>query len=90
MKSVSPVIPGENFPEILIAENQDEYQNLPAIRAYPGVVITRWQPTVWERLRLLFGGSIYLWIWQFDKPLQPVLLDVNKPRFEETQNASQA
>lgn len=34
MKPSSPVIPGETHNEIIIAEHQDEYQNLPAIRSH--------------------------------------------------------
>lgn len=85
MKPVSPVIPGKQLREVVIAEGQDEYQNLPAVIAHPGVVLTRWKPTLWERIRLLCGGSIYLWVWSFGKPLQPVALDVDKPKLTEAE-----
>ena len=79
MKPPSPVIPGQNFPELIIAEHQDEYHNLPAISVSPGIIITRWELTFWERIRLFFGGSVYLWVWSFGKPLQPVLLETKTP-----------
>jgi len=28
--------------------------------------ISCWQPTWWDRLRLLFGGNIWLWVWSGD------------------------
>lgn len=79
MKPVSPVIPGENFTETIIAEHQDEYQNLPAIKVEPGMLITRWELTFRDRLRLLFGGSVYLWIMTFGQPLQPLLMQTERP-----------
>lgn len=83
MKPVSPVIPGENFPETIIAKDQDEYQNLPAIVVDNHIVVSRWQLTFRERLQVLFGGSIYLWCWTFRNPLQPVVLETKKPALKE-------
>lgn len=80
MTPQSPVVPGLEQHEIKIAENQDEYETLPALPVHDGdVVITRWNLTFLERLRLLFNGNLYLWIWRFRQPLQPVLLSVDKP-----------
>lgn len=89
MKPVSPVIPGKNFDETVFAKDQDEYENLPAIIAWPGVVLTRWKPTFFERIRLLFGGSIYLSAYTFGKPLQPVHLGVERPILEEGETKGQ-
>lgn len=62
MKRVLPNSP--QYPEMVLAENQPEYIPLPVARvAYAdGVVglISRYQLTFWERLRLLFTGSLWL------------------------------
>ncbi len=79
MKPMSPVIPGMDLPEVVYAKDQDEYIPLPACRTRNGVVVTRWRPTVWERLRILFTGNLWLSVWTFNKPLQPVRLDTKPP-----------
>ncbi len=80
MKPVSPVIPGVS--EIKIAEHQDEYETLPAIVTEDGYVINRWRLTWRERLVVLFEGNIFLSCLTFGQPVQPVILDVEQPRFE--------
>lgn len=82
MHPVSPVIPGEKFPEVVIAENQDEYGNLPAVFLDNGVIVTRWRLSFRERLKVLFAGNIYLWMWTFGNPVTPVLIEIEKPQLE--------
>lgn len=80
MKPVSPVIPGRDLEETIIAEHQDEYQNLPAVVLPTGEVCTRWHLTWRERLAVLFKGDIYLWVWPpFGQPLQPLFMQVEQP-----------
>lgn len=82
MKPVSPVVPGTQLPETIIAENQDEYGDLPAVHVAGGVILTRWQMSIWERLKVLFTGNVYLWMLTFGQPVQPVCIEVDKPAFE--------
>lgn len=79
MKPQSPVIPGLEKYEIKIAEHQEEYQTLPALKLPDNSVVTRWRLTWSERLAVLFGGNIFLSIWTFGQPLQPVYLEVHEP-----------
>lgn len=79
MRPISPVIPGFEQHEIVIAKDQDEYENLPALMVGDGQVITRWRLTWRERLTVLFNGDLYLWVWTYGKPLQPVYLEVDEP-----------
>ena len=87
MKPVSPVLPSQPVMrehEIVIAKDQPEYLPLPAIRTVDGQVITRWQLTLWERFRLLFGGSLFLRQLTFNTPLQPQSPSVEEPQLQLT------
>lgn len=66
----------------VFAENQDEYQNLPAFRADDGQIVCCWKLSIWERMRLLVTGRIWQSILTFNKPLQPQHLGIESP-FEE-------
>ena len=79
MRPMSPVVAGFDKHEIIIAEDQPEYQPLPALILQDGRVICRWHLTWWERLRLLWSGSLYLHALTFGAPLQPQLLSVDQP-----------
>lgn len=81
MDPVSPVIPGENFPEINFGANQPEYVPLPAIRldGDEGEVITRWEPNEQERHAIASGGSVWLHIYTFGRRLQPVRVTAERP-----------
>jgi len=59
---------------LVVAEKQDEYQNLPSIVTGDGRVITRWALTDHERVALLNGEDVYLTI--FGVPIRPVFLSV--------------
>lgn len=72
------------FPEqtLVIAKNQPQYRPLPAYRKPQdpeGRVICCWSLTWRERLRLLFTGRIWHHILTFNGPLQPQLLELDKP-----------
>lgn len=78
-----------SFPEqtLIIAKDQPEYQPLPAHvgwidedKSLHGVTFC-WKLSFRERVKLFFTGKLWHRVMTFNKPLQPVLLDVNKPRF---------
>lgn len=62
------------------AENQDEYNTLPAYKdnSPQGEVITCWKLTFRERLRILIKGEIWLSLLSFNKPLTPSFLTTKK------------
>lgn len=81
MKPVSPVIPGLEDYEVKIAENQDEYETLPALPVDDGrQIVTRWRLSFRERIVALINGNIYLHNYTFRQPLQPVFLEVDEPK----------
>jgi hypothetical protein len=79
MKPSSPVLKG--FPHVVYAKDQKEYSPLPAILCADdqGTVITRWSLSLWERLKVMFGGSIYHQQLTFKGALQPIFVSVSKP-----------
>lgn len=79
MKPVSPVIPGLELIETVYAKDQPEYQPLPAHRSADGTVLTRWKLSWRERLSVLLRGDLYLFVSTYNKPLQPLMLQVEKP-----------
>lgn len=62
----------------VIAKNQQEYRNLPAYYAQ-GRVTTFWKPSIWDRIRMVFGGGIWLQVLTFGNPLQPLMMATEKP-----------
>ena len=84
MKPISPVMKRFKHLEVVYAKDQPEYLPLPALPVNPGdetgTVITRWRLTWRERLRVLFGGDLYLWMLTFNKPLQPVRPTFDLPK----------
>lgn len=65
---------------ITFAKDQPEYQPLPAFRneSTQGEVITCWELSFKERLRILFKGEIWLSMLTFNKPLTPSFLTTKK------------
>lgn len=81
MKPISPVLRGLEQHEVKCAEHQDEYETLPLLPIDGGQrVLSRWHLSWRERLVVLFNGSIYLHIFTFNNPVQPVLLEVDEPK----------
>ena len=62
------------------AENQPEYLPLPVFKdtGKDGSVISCWQLSFKERIRILIKGSLWLSIMTFNKPLQPLYLTTKK------------
>lgn len=65
---------------VTFAKDQPEYQPLPAFRSDSpqGEVITCWNLTFRERLRVLFKGEIWLSLLSFNKPLTPSFMTTKK------------
>jgi hypothetical protein len=83
MKPVSPVVEGFEKYEIVLAKDQPEYRPLPALHLEGHkLTLTRWQPTWKERLRLIFGGSVYLWTWTYGHSFHPTSLEIRKPELQ--------
>lgn len=68
---MNPVkFPGHN---VVFAEDQPEYQPLPALLMPDGEVITCWQLDAEELEEITRTGKIYLSQLTFNTPLQPIL-----------------
>lgn len=78
----SPIIPGVELPEIVYAKNQPEYRPLPVYKADDGTVLSRWRLTWKERFLVLLRGDVYLFTSTFNKPLQPVMLEIERPKVQ--------
>jgi hypothetical protein len=63
---------------VVFAENQPEYLPLPAHRTEEGIVVTCWEPTEEEILRLIDTRKIYISQMTFNQPLQPLFTAILK------------
>ena len=72
----------KKFPEVNVtfAEDQPEYLPLPAFRndSPQGEVVTCWQLSFRERMRVLFSGEIWLSMLTFNKSLTPSYITTKK------------
>jgi len=82
MKPISPIMPNATLPETVYAKDQPEYQPLPVFKYDDGTVLSRWKLSWRERLRVLLSGDVYLFVSTFNRPLQPVMLQVEPPKME--------
>jgi len=64
---------------ITFAENQTEYQPLPAYKSDDGEVISCWELTWRERIKVFLDGKIWLRVLTFGNPLQPQLPEIDNP-----------
>jgi len=66
------------------AKDQAEYLPLPAHQFDDehGRIAFCWKLSTIERLKVLFTGVIWHQVLTFNKPLQPQMMDVNKPAME--------
>jgi hypothetical protein len=84
MKPIRDIIPGFELPEeeiITFAKDQPEYIPLPMWKGSNGERVSRWKLTWKERFTIFFGGSLWLSVLTYNRPLQPVKLDVVCPIF---------
>jgi len=65
---------------VVFAKDQPEYMPLPAFKAKTpqGEVVSCWNLSLRERIRVLFNGKIWLSLWSFNKPLTPSLITTKK------------
>ena len=65
---------------ITFAENQPQYMPLPAFKdsSNEGIVIFCEYLSLWERLRVLFTGKIWVRFLTFNKPLTPSAFTTKK------------
>lgn len=73
---IDPCLVPHRSEAIIYAKDQPEYQPLPAIRTPGGMVVSRWTLTDAERKRVAEGEDIFLCLYTFNQPLQPVRLSV--------------
>lgn len=68
------------FPEMtaVAAKDQPQYEPLPMFRD-PVNTVSCWKMTLWERVRFLFSGIIWLVVKDFGGPIAPVLLTTERP-----------
>ena len=71
MTPVSPIIPGRESEEIVIAGGQPEYLSLPVLKIDDGF-LSRWKLTWRERLRIAWTGSLYIGVLTFGAWHQPI------------------
>lgn len=66
---------------VKIAENQEEYMTLPAHHSEDteGIVTCCWELTPEEIEQVKETGKIYLQMWTFNNPLQPIMLHTSNP-----------
>lgn len=79
-RPVSPVVPGLELPETVYAKDQPEYEPLPVFKTENGEVLSRWRLTWRERFLVFLRGDVFLWCLTFNKPLQPVMVEVERPK----------
>lgn len=67
---------------VVIAKDQPQYRPLPAHEYHDqsGRIVCCWQLSWRERLRLVFTGKVWNHILTFGQPLQPHLLEIEKPK----------
>lgn len=73
MKPIDPEL--EGYPTVVFAEDQPEYEPLPAA-IVGNALYTKWQLTENERRAIMDGARVDLLIWTCGRPLQPVVLQV--------------
>ena len=78
-----PVAPRLGLPEVTLAEEQPEYAPITVAGfldedGRPGV-ISRWRLTDEERAQVAAGADLYLSLFTFGQPMQPVHLEVGRP-----------
>jgi hypothetical protein len=68
-----------DYVNTVFAENQPEYLPLPAHKTENGLVVTCWELTVRERIKILFTGRLWWTTHTFNHPLQPQSASIDSP-----------
>ncbi len=69
-----------DFPEsnVVAGKHQEQYRDLPAWTDNR-TMISCWGLTLWERLRLLLTGRLWIAVLVFGQPVQPILPQTKRP-----------
>jgi hypothetical protein len=69
-----------NFREVnkIYGENQKEYIPLPVFFDTNSLCVSCWKMTLKEKILFLFTNKIFVGIYTFHKPLQPIYLTISK------------
>ena len=70
---------------VIYTENQPEYQPLPAYKNKSdlGEVVSCWEMSFRERLKVLFTGKVYVSLLSFNRPLTPSFLSISFNKIKE-------
>ena len=63
---------------VIMGEGQPDYEPLPAFKDNDGVITTLWEFTPEEREAIANGENLMIQVSTFNKPLQPVGLQIVK------------
>jgi len=63
---------------VVFAENQEEYNSLPAFKDEDGTVVTCFKLSEEEIKKISETGELWLSVMTFNQALQPLFLSVNK------------
>lgn len=80
MQAVKPAS-RDNWQELTIAKNQKQYLPIPANWHYP-FTETKWRFSLWERIKLLFGGHIHIMFMTFGDPFSPMQISLKPQKTE--------
>lgn len=72
----------EYLDSVVYAENQPPYIPLPVSRTVDGEVVSCWKPNIWARFKILFGGNFYITMLIFNRPLTPLRVSVDRPKYK--------
>lgn len=64
---------------VLFARDQKQYNPLTAFKDESGVVVSCWELSWLDKMRVLFTGKVWLKLHTFNQPLQPQLLQTEYP-----------
>lgn len=87
MKPCSPVIPGEDFEELIIAKDQPEYMPLPVIPFQSGIILSRWEMDEAERKAVAVSGEIYVYLLTFGSRVPEINFQIDSPMALENETA---
>lgn len=65
---------------IIFAESQKEYYNLPAYKAEDGMVLSCWKLSFIDKIKVILTSKIFLQVLTFNEPLQPLKMLSRKPK----------
>lgn len=63
---------------VVYGKDQKQYMPLPALKFESGTVVTCWELSWKEVIKLVFTRKVWLAMLTFNKPLQPTFLTINK------------